>query len=179
MECVICGTVYVRENDAIGRERLVPVNGAASDNPNPGREDVILPSSSEQSIVSVPRDKGKSVIRDVTPPMSKFALLSPTVLSTTAYSKPGQFDLPLLPGASMPTDIQTYQTNTSVPALEVTAKSLELSLRTLSERMTFLSSGQNPLDPSSIALTADTIGKVTQALAQVKQLHWSESRVNP
>jgi len=179
MECVICGTVYVRENDAIGRERLVPVNDATGSATDPVREDAILASSSGQSLVSVPHEKGKSVIRDVTSPVSKIALSSPTVLATTAYFKPGQVDLPIIPGASVPrTETQTYQTNTSVPALEVTAKSLELSLHTLSERMTFLSNGHNPLDLSSIALTADTIGKVAQALAQVKQLHWSESRVS-
>ena len=75
-------------------------------------------------------------------------------------------------------DVQV-QKNTSVSALEVTANSLEQALYTLSARLTFLSGGQSPLDPSSIALTAEAIGKVVDALARVKQLHWSENRVSP
>jgi len=67
--------------------------------------------------------------------------------------------------------------NASVSALEVAAKSLELTLVSLSEKLTFLSSGRSPVDPTSIALTAEALGKVVAALAQVKQLHWSESRV--
>lgn len=45
--------------------------------------------------------------------------------------------------------------------------------------MTFLSSGQSPLDPASITLTAEAIRKVAEALAQVKQPHWSEPRLGP
>lgn len=67
----------------------------------------------------------------------------------------------------------------SVSALEVSTKSLELTLYTLSERLTLLSSGQSPLDPASIALTADAMGKAAGALAQIKQLHWSETGVRP
>jgi len=60
--------------------------------------------------------------------------------------------------------------------LETSARALELTLHTLSGRLTFLSSGQAMVDPSSVALTADAINKVAQALSQVKQLQWSESQ---
>src|ERR1700683_162633 len=69
--------------------------------------------------------------------------------------------------------------NKTVSALEVAANALELSLHTLSERLTFLSSGQSLLNAPSIAEAAEAINKVTEALAQVKRLHWSESRVPP
>jgi len=98
---------------------------------------------------------------------------SPTA-AATAHS-PSQLGLLSVPGVEPIT--QTVQKNTSISALGVATKSLELALHTLSERLTFLSTGQSPPDPVSIALTAEAIGKVTAALAQVKQLHWSESRV--
>jgi len=168
MECVICGTIYVSQIDPSGRERLISWNRVAGNAPDPAREEMILPSSSGQSTASA-QVESKLIAQDET---SQFAIPSLAMLSRTDYVEPS---LPLMPRAEM----QPYQTNTSVSALEVTAKSLELTLRALSEKLSFLSSGQFPLDPPSIAITADAIGKVTQALAQVKQLHWSESRVNP
>lgn len=71
-----------------------------------------------------------------------------------------------------PNDSQETRSSTS-SALEVSARSLEQSLLALSARLDTLSAGPI-LDTASIGQTADTIAKVSQALAQVKQLLWSE-----
>jgi hypothetical protein len=59
-------------------------------------------------------------------------------------------------------------------ALKVAAQSLELTLHTLSERLTSHCSGQAATNPETIALAADAIGRASNALSQVKQLQWSE-----
>ena len=59
--------------------------------------------------------------------------------------------------------------------LDESSQALQISLQTLSRWLTALSSPSAP-NLASIGETADTIGKVTTALAQVRQLQWSESR---
>jgi hypothetical protein len=63
-------------------------------------------------------------------------------------------------------------------ALEASARSLELALHALSERLFSLAGGQMPLDPLSISQTAETVTKVTLALGQIKQLQWSERQAH-
>ncbi|KAI0773847.1 hypothetical protein C8Q74DRAFT_1316848 [Fomes fomentarius] len=58
-------------------------------------------------------------------------------------------------------------------ALETTARSLEETLIALSARLNSFASA-SIVDPSSIGQTADAISKVSQALAKVKELLWSE-----
>jgi hypothetical protein len=53
--------------------------------------------------------------------------------------------------------------------LDVSARSLESTLLVLAQRLTLLSSGPT-VDPGTIASVADAICRVTQALAQVKEL---------
>ncbi|RDX53102.1 hypothetical protein OH76DRAFT_1454011 [Lentinus brumalis] len=60
-------------------------------------------------------------------------------------------------------------------ALEASARSLELSLVVLSERLDAYTSAPF-IDPTAIGQTADVISKVSQALTQVKQLLRSESQ---
>ena len=76
-------------------------------------------------------------------------------------------------------EIQNFQPapqNTStMSALEATALSLERSLVVLSEHLNRHTNG-SIIDPPSIGETADAISKTSQALSQVKQLLWSESR---
>ena len=48
--------------------------------------------------------------------------------------------------------------------------SLEHALQGLSQRMASLTSNQSLMDPGSIAVTADAMGKVLQALVHAKQL---------
>jgi hypothetical protein len=59
--------------------------------------------------------------------------------------------------------------------LDGSSQALQTSLQSLSRWLTALSCSTTP-NLASIGETADTIGKVTAALAQVRQLQWSESR---
>jgi hypothetical protein len=59
--------------------------------------------------------------------------------------------------------------------LDESSQALQISLQSLSQWLTALSS-PSPPNPTSIGETADAIGKVTMALAQVRQLQWGESR---
>lgn len=61
--------------------------------------------------------------------------------------------------------------------LEDSADALELSLRALTEKLRFLTQGSN-IDATYIGQTADAISRVSQALMQVKQLRWNESRAH-
>jgi hypothetical protein len=57
----------------------------------------------------------------------------------------------------------------SVP-LDASIQALELALGALSERLAMTCISPHLLDPSSVAATAEAIGKVAHALGQVKQL---------
>lgn len=59
--------------------------------------------------------------------------------------------------------------------LDESSQALQISLQALSRWLTTLSSSSSP-NLTSIGETADTISKVTAALAQVRQLQWSESQ---
>ena len=69
---------------------------------------------------------------------------------------------------------ESFQASPDI-VLDESSQALQTSLQTLSRRLMALSS---PITPNlaSIGETADTIGKVTAALTQVRQLQWSESR---
>ncbi|KAI0771469.1 hypothetical protein BD413DRAFT_475844 [Trametes elegans] len=160
-ECVICGIVYVDEKDVLGQDRLVPMQHAASsaETTRAPVSAAVPPSSSQMRI-----DKGKERARP--------ANLQPSVrpCSTTenlqcTLSHVVHRVLKLL---------QVPRSATS-SALEVSARSLERSLVSLSARLDSLSGG-TILDTTPIGQTADTIAKVSQALTQVKQLLWSEEQ---
>lgn len=169
-ECVICGTVYVSENNSSGWEELVPVNPGVPEQVQ--KDTTLAPSSGQEPATSTSRNKGETVADNEVRQMPNHAVSS-TI-------KPSGIELPWVQAPhSMEPIAQTAQKNKTISALEVAANSLELSLHTLSERLTFLSSGQSPLNAPSIAEAAEAINKVTEALAQVKRLHWSESRVPP
>ncbi|KIM90708.1 hypothetical protein PILCRDRAFT_811167 [Piloderma croceum F 1598] len=168
-ECVICDTVYVSEKDSNGWEQLVPFNTTVPEQlPN---DPILAPPSVVEVASFRSSNQGNTSACDELPRVGK--------ILTDALEPSGLDITPVRSAQSTKPITQTAQTNTSIFPLEVAAKSLELTLVTLSERLTFLSSGRSPVDPSSIALTAEAIGKVVAALAQAKQLHWSESRVGP
>lgn len=54
--------------------------------------------------------------------------------------------------------------------LDASIQALELALGALSERLAMTCTSPLLLDPSSVATTAEAIGKVAHALGQVKQL---------
>lgn len=62
--------------------------------------------------------------------------------------------------------------------LDDTSRALQLSLQALSGRLASVSSNLNALDPVSVGATADAIGKVAQALAQIRQLQSNEIHGN-
>jgi len=169
-ECVICGTVYVSENDSSGWERLVPVNRSVSEQVQ--KDTPPFSSSSLEPVTSASRNKGEAVAGNDVRQMPSHAMSS-TI-------KTGGLELPSVQDAHLMKPIaQTAPKNKTVSALEVAANALELSLHTLSERLTFLSSGQSLLNAPSIAEAAEAINKVTEALTQVKRLHCNESRLAP
>ncbi|KAI0366404.1 hypothetical protein BV20DRAFT_971922 [Pilatotrama ljubarskyi] len=157
-ECVICGIVYVDENDALGRDRLVPIQ------PLPSPSDTYRlppPAAAGTSSTRTPIDQGKGKARATAPPAVDAPLYHPPEAQPESYirSEP-EVPLPRISTAS---------------ALQISARSLEQSLLALSARLDSLSAGPI-LDPAPIGQTADTIAKVSQALTQVKQLLWSESQ---
>jgi hypothetical protein len=58
-ECVICGTVYVSENDSSGWKRLVPVNRSVSEQVQ--KDTPPFSSSSLEPVTSASRNKGEAV----------------------------------------------------------------------------------------------------------------------
>lgn len=64
---------------------------------------------------------------------------------------------------------------TTFQTLDTTAATLERSMRALTEKLGFFTSGPN-VDAVMIGQTADAISKVSQALTHVKQLSWSEKQ---
>ena len=74
---------------------------------------------------------------------------------------------------------ESFQASPDI-VLDESSQALQLSLQSLSRWLTALSSPStsSPSTPnlSSVGEIADTIGKVTTALTQVRQLQWSESR---
>ena len=92
-----------------------------------------------------------------------------------------QSSTPLILGVGDPTFMslsifsqESFQASPEI-VLEESSQALQISLQTLSRWLTALSSSSTP-NVASISETADTIGKVTMALSQVRQLQWSESR---
>lgn len=62
-------------------------------------------------------------------------------------------------------------------ALNTAAHALQTSLNVLSARMTSLASSSS-LDVAGLGNAADAIGKVVQALSQVKSMQWSEAQAH-
>ncbi|KAF7352861.1 hypothetical protein MVEN_01253100 [Mycena venus] len=148
-ECVICKTVYVVEIDWAGRERLVPENATKE--------------------ITTPTSKGKAREVEVEAPKSRSLqhLESP---STTPQILPA-------PSANIHASGQataSLASNTMLSTLDESAQELESTLRTLSARLSFLTSSQ--ADPSSIGSVADAIDKVVHALGQVRQLQWAAEK---
>ncbi|KAH9853806.1 hypothetical protein C2E23DRAFT_867798 [Lenzites betulinus] len=149
-ECVICGIVYIDEKDVVGRDRLVPVQ-----DPLPSAEHHPLqahPAAGVSMPSRVPTDKGKGKQRDHSYTYASGA-------RATSYIKPEP----------------TITRSPTFSALEASARSLERTLLALSARLDSLTDAP-VLNPTAIGQTADTIAKVSQALAQVKGLLWSEGQ---
>ncbi|KAI0721906.1 hypothetical protein C8T65DRAFT_170813 [Cerioporus squamosus] len=149
-ECVICGIVYVDEANASGQERLVPMHPPPSSSAThrAAIPDVVAPTSTSSASL----DKGKA----------------------RAYPEPAIQSVPVARGLEHKAAAALPDSSTP-SALEASARSLELSLIALSERLNAHTSAPT-INPTPIGQTADAISKVTQALIQVKQLLWSESQ---
>jgi len=159
-ECVICGTVYVTD-ETEGWQRLVPVSSG--------------PSASENVFGNIrqpgPSNKGKSVIRN-----------SPQSILLPALDPPLQtpkLTVDLSHRAN--SELRNTQLVAALPintaTIDASTQALELALGTLSERLSVACANTSLLDPSTVAATADAIGKVAHALAQVKQLqHYNSPR---
>ncbi|KIK98758.1 hypothetical protein PAXRUDRAFT_646635 [Paxillus rubicundulus Ve08.2h10] len=185
-ECVVCGTVYVTD-ETEGWQRLVPVSSGPSASNNVFGN-IRQPGSS---------NKGKSVIRNSPqvwiiiaerclpgPDVSQSVLLPAldpplhTPKLTVDLSHRGSSELrdSQLVGSFNPLRScahycgQVAALPTDIAIIDAPTQALELALGTLSERLSVACANTSLLDPSTVAATADAIGKVAHALAQVKQL---------
>lgn len=154
-ECVICGNTYTTEVDWAGRETLVPF---------------------ESNYTSgLPAQTSSQVGRISSP--APLPLVSPFGLhSKAAESSPPTLHL-LKPTVQAVHPVPTLPLGGSV--LDAASRALQTSLQALSSRLASASSNLNALDPVSIGATADAIGKVVQALAQIRQLQSSEIHGDP
>jgi len=151
-QCVICDNIYTTVTDSSGRETLTLFN-APSISPN---------SVQSQRRVSLEQFQASSQ------PATVQRLLMPSV--NQQHSQIGQELLQLPQSSTSPILAASPDT-----ILDESSRALQTSLQALSRRLTALSSSSAP-DLASIGQTADTIGKVTAALAQVRQVQWCESR---
>ncbi|KAF8842274.1 hypothetical protein BDN67DRAFT_398480 [Paxillus ammoniavirescens] len=160
-ECVICGTVYVTD-ETEGWQRLVPVSSG--------------PSASENVFGNIrqpgPSNKGKSVIRN-----------SPQSVLLPALDPPLQtpkltVDLSHRANSELPNTQLVAALPANTATTDAPTQALELALGMLSERLSVACANTSLLDPSTVAATADAIGKVAHALTQVKQLQHYNSPQN-
>jgi len=153
-ECVICGTIYINE-DSEGWQRLVPVSAGVLA-PEHG-----LTRGSQQP---GPFDKSKAISHNSPQPIQLPTLDPP-------FQTP-KLTVDLSRRAS--SELRSTQLIAAVPAvsvpLDASIQALELALGALSERLAMTCISPHLLDPSSVAATAEAIGKVAHALGQVKQL---------
>ncbi|KAJ3573863.1 hypothetical protein NP233_g2135 [Leucocoprinus birnbaumii] len=157
-ECVLCGNFYTTERDQVGREILVPVEiqtTAQTTGPSSlARSDPIPATFSvDHQSAAVTDNSAKKPAAPNPPKQVRSALTVNLVWSLTMHLEAGNHE----------------HTRYFLAALQ-------LSLQTLTARLTSLSSNPTFVDPASIATTADAITKVTQAISQVKQLQWSETQ---
>ncbi|CAL1702179.1 unnamed protein product [Somion occarium] len=173
-ECVICHTVYVDQTDENGLVRLVSTEATSAPLAGPSSRPVPAPSD-RPAQSSVSRGQDMETITSIgeipdlqsstVPPwrdsQSKIPSSSKSKLVSSSHNG----------SASSGTTLQP--TSATLATLEGTARALESSLRVLTERINLLSQA-SVVNPTSIGQTADAIYKVSLALQQVKQLHWSE-----
>jgi len=175
-ECVICGTVYITE-DTEGWQRLVPVSSGTSTSAS-------FPGNPRQP---GPSDKGKSAIRNSPQPLQLPTLdpplQTPKLTVDISRRKTSEPQNTLVEDPSNPYNSCTHY-HAQVAALPISTvatsaptQALELALGTLSERLAIACANPGLLDPSTVATTADAIGKVAHALVQVKQLqHYCDAQ---
>jgi len=147
-QCVVCGNMYTTVTDSTGRETLTLFN---------------VPSISPNLTQSQRYDSRQQFQASSQPTTAQRSSIPRLNQHPQASQQLTQSSTPLILGASP--DI----------VLDGSSQALQTSLQSLSRWLTALSSPTTP-NLASIGETADTIGKVTAALAQVRQLQWSESR---
>ncbi|KAF8138569.1 hypothetical protein EV363DRAFT_1314280 [Boletus edulis] len=153
-ECVICGTIYITE-DSEEWQRLVPVFAAASA-PEHG-----LTRGSQQP---GPSDRSKAISQNSPQPIQLPTLDPPFQTPKLTV------DLPRRASSELRSTQLLAAVPTASVSLDASVHALEFALGTLSDRLIMTCTNPNLLDPSSIAATAEAIGKVAHALGQVKQL---------
>ncbi|KAJ3490325.1 hypothetical protein NLI96_g1545 [Meripilus lineatus] len=159
-ECVICHGVYVEQVDSNGSSNLVPLENQTS------------PSSDSQAI--------ETINAFPSPPVNKSTSSIKSIKGKVAEKRPTGHTKNHSQATSTPNPSSGHQPgptlgHSSVATLEDSADALEMSLQALTEKLRFLTKGSN-IDATYIGQTADAISRVSQALMQVKQLRWNESR---
>ncbi|EPS95377.1 hypothetical protein FOMPIDRAFT_1132570 [Fomitopsis schrenkii] len=143
-ECVVCGAVYIYENDAPGAH-LVPLQPS--------------PNTSAGLSTLLPQPPPAPVPVPAWRPISAPRL---DLHASTSVARAGEED-------RVQRNIVLPPASGSHLAVQESVQSLELALHVLSGRVTVLSNGTT-LETALIAQTADAMSKVAQALAQVRQL---------
>lgn len=67
---------------------------------------------------------------------------------------------------------------TTTAPLDASIQALELALGALAERLSITCANPSLLDPATVAVNAEAIGKVAHALGQVKQLQHQDGTLN-
>lgn len=163
-ECVICGNIYTTEVDWAGREALVPFESKGQ--------------TTYASALPAQTSTSRSQIGQISSPApNRLPFVSSFGLDSNERAPLNSTSHLLKPTVQEAHPVRTLSLGGSV--LEDTSRALQTSLQALSGRLASASSNLNALDPVSIGATADAIGKVVHALAQIRQLQSSEIHGTP
>ncbi|KIY51586.1 hypothetical protein FISHEDRAFT_36815 [Fistulina hepatica ATCC 64428] len=149
-ECVVCGRIYMLEKNIIGQDSIVE----ALPSVDVGQSTVTTSSSHALPQRGRPESSAAAVVTLSAP-------ILPNTLPTSLAISPKTS----APATSTAAALSSRATSAPIQALE-------LSLHTLSAQLTAQCGGV--AEPRTIAMIAEAIGKVTQALSEIKQYEWNE-----
>ncbi|KAF8591446.1 hypothetical protein K439DRAFT_1326774 [Ramaria rubella] len=150
-ECVVCGQVYIFEQNAHGLDALVPLQGTEA-------VTEFLPPRTAPHINTTPisiSTNGAPGMTNENPalPQQEFGVRSLPIQSSMPLQTPGLFS--------------------TMPILDKSIQSLEQSLHVLSTRLASITN-QPPLDHVKLGEVAHTMEQVSSALGSLKQLRLQE-----
>jgi len=160
--CVICGNTYKTEIDTFGQQTLRLENAPSAASPSSSPMCYSKPSA-QGNTEKVPANQSPTIRAPVPPrPLPPPRLQAPEPLTTVAPQHP--------------TTSMLSAAESSYAELEETRHALQRTLQSLNRRLDSLSSS-HVIHPDSVALAADAVTKVVQALSQVRQQQWYECQV--
>ncbi|KAL1723332.1 hypothetical protein EV715DRAFT_286203 [Schizophyllum commune] len=166
MECVICGNVYISERSAAGVDTLV-AQSSPSVTATPAPAATSGPSALPRG--AVVQEYGINANYASTP--SLFASYQPTDSVPPRTAPPPHPAPPTFVSEQAPSNVYAPSDPTGPSSVKASIVALELSLKTLSQKLTSLCSSGG--SAASISSTAEAIDKAAHALQTCKQLEWS------